>query len=320
MSDKENQLTKSEELLNQYIEDFLDYLSVERNCSQLTQRNYRHYLRRFALWLSSYNSKLDLNKITVKDITKYRIYLTRLEPKVGVTLSRATQAYHVICLRSFFKYLIKHDVEVMSPEKIELPKSESRSLKFLTTDQVERLLNSPAISTVKDLRDKAILEVLFSTGLRVSELTRLNRDTIDLERREFGVIGKGGRQRVVFLSRRAVKWVKLYLNKRQDDWRPLFIHFKGKSGSANRGEPMRLTTRSVERLLAFYVNKANLPIKISPHGLRHSMATDLLMNGADIRSVQEILGHKNIATTQIYTHITNQQLKKVHEEHHSLKD
>lgn len=320
MSDKTKILTKSEAVLNQYTNDFLDYLSVERNCSPLTQRNYRHYLARFCSWLGSYNSKLNLNEISVKDITRYRVALTRLETRPGLFLSRATQAYHIICLRSFFKYLIKHDVEVLSPEKIELPKSESRSLKFLTTDMVERLLNAPAISTLKDLRDKAILEVLFSTGLRVSELVRLNRDTVDLDRREFGVIGKGRRQRVVFLSKRSVKWLKLYLSKRRDDWQPLFIHFKGKGGGANRGESMRLTSRSVERLVAFYVKKANLPIKISPHGLRHSMATDLLMNGADIRSVQEILGHKNIATTQIYTHITNQQLKKTHDQFHSLKE
>lgn len=299
----------AKEKIQTKIEDFLDYLAVERNCSALTQRNYRHYLYRFLSWLGSYNSNLDLAHLAVKDITKYRVHLSRLESKPGLFLSRATQGYHLIALRSFLKFLIKRDVPALAPEKIELGKSESRSLKFLTTEQVERLLSAPGVSGERNLRDKAILEVLFSTGLRVSELVGLNREMVDLERREFGVIGKGGRPRVVFLSKRAAKWIKAYLDKRQDQEKALFA---SKSG--------RLTVRSVQRLVGKYCRKAKLPIQITPHGLRHSFATDLLMGGADIRSVQEMLGHKNIATTQIYTHITNQQLKKVHEQHHSLKE
>lgn len=309
MSDKPNTQTKSEAELDQLVTDFLDYLEIERHCSRLTQRNYRHYLNRFGAWALDRRPDFTMETLDLPTITKYRVYLSRLEAKPGMNLSRATQGYHLIALRSFLKFLIKRDVVTLAPEKIELGKSESRSLKFLNTEQVERLLSSPGISGERNLRDKAILEVLFSTGLRVSELVGLNRETIDFDRLEFGVIGKGGRPRVVFLSKRAVKWLKAYLDKRQDQDKALFVSQAG-----------RLTVRSVQRLMAKYCRKAKLPVTITPHGLRHSFATDLLMGGADIRSVQEMLGHKNIATTQIYTHITNQQLKKVHDLHHSLKD
>lgn len=309
MSASEKQQTKSETILNQYINDFLDYLEIERHCSRLTQRNYRHYLSRFRDWVLNQDQGFNIEKLDISTITRYRVYLSRFEGKPGLSLSRATQAYHIIAFRSFLKFLIKRDVNTLAPEKIELPKSESRSLKFLTTEQVERLLSSPGISDERQLRDKAILEVLFSTGLRVSELVNLNRDTIDFNRREFGVIGKGGRPRVVFLSPRAAKWLKNYTDKRQDQETALFVSHLG-----------RLTVRSVQRLVGKYCRKAKLPVMITPHGLRHSYATDLLMGGADIRSVQEMLGHKNIATTQIYTHITNQQLQKVHDLHHSLKE
>ncbi|GAJ02396.1 unnamed protein product, partial [marine sediment metagenome] len=217
----------------------------------------------------------------------------------------------------FLKFLAKNDVKSLSAEKIELPKVQSRSLKFLTNEQVERLLNSPSISSLAGLRDKAILELLFSTGLRVSELVKLNEDQIDFKRREFGVIGKGHRPRVVFLSIKAIKWLKEYLKKRKDDWKPLFIRFSGKINESNGGEKMRLSVRGIQRIVAKYVRKAKLAIKITPHGLRHSFATDLLSRGADIRSVQEMLGHKNIATTQIYTHVANAQLREIHEKFHS---
>jgi len=319
MTANNQEQTKSEKELRRNLADFLEYLEIERNCSSLTRRNYRHYLNRFVVFAREFYPKLKLADLTLEKVTKYRVFLARFTSR-GKLLGRATQAYHVIALRSFLKFLIKHDIASLSPEKIELPKSDSRSLKFLNTQQVERLLNQPGISTLTQLRDKAILEVLFSTGLRVSELTRLNQEEIDLERREFGVIGKGGRQRVVFLSKRAAEWLKRYIAKREDDYKPLFIHFKGRVNVADRGEKMRLTPRSVQRIVEKYVRQAKLPVKITPHGLRHSYATDLLIDGADIRSVQEMLGHKNIATTQIYTHITNQQLKKIHEKYHSLKE
>ncbi|MFH0943165.1 MAG: site-specific tyrosine recombinase/integron integrase [Candidatus Beckwithbacteria bacterium] len=300
-----------------YIEEFLEYLEIERNCSRLTVRNYRHYLIRFLKWTKQMEEKFQIRKLSLDMVTRYRVFLARMQTPRGETLSRATQAYHVICLRSFLKYLIKRDVSCLAPEKIELPKTESKSLKFLNTEQVERLLGSVGISKLSQLRDKAVLEMLFSTGLRVSELVKLNREEIDLNRGEFGVIGKGGRQRVVFLSKRAKEWLKRYLNKREDDFRPMFIHFGGVKSEASQGEKMRLTPRSVQRIVKKYINLARIPVKITPHGLRHSYATDLLMAGADIRAVQEMLGHKNIATTQIYTHVTNQHLKELYQKYHS---
>jgi len=207
---------------------------------------------------------------------------------------------------------------VLAPDKIDLPKKESLSMKFLTIDQVERLLNQPQLSKQAGLRDKALLEVLFSTGLRVSELVSLNRDQVDTKRREFGVIGKGRRPRVVFLSDRASEWLERWLDSREDEWRPVFVRFSGaKPDPFADGEDMRLTTRSVQRLVDSYCRKAHLPVKVSPHGVRHSFATDLLANGAGLREVQEMLGHKNIATTQIYTHVTKPQLHQAHEKFHS---
>ncbi len=313
------------------INDFLEYLQIEKNSSPLTIRNYRHYLERFLAYLSNKNPKFEsleqkkqfLDSISIRprdinlDITrKYRLYLSQLVDGNGLTLKRITQNYHVIALRSFLRYLSKRDIGSLAPEKIDLPKAESRSLKFLEKDSVERLLNMPSISNEKGLRDKVILEVLFSTGLRVSELVKLNRDGINLERGEFGVIGKGGKPRVVFLSARAIDWIKRYLNVRKDEFKPMFIRYGGPRKEVETDATMRLTARSVQRIVEKYVKKAKLPIKITPHGLRHSFATNLLKNGADIRSVQEMLGHKNIATTQIYTHVTNPQLKEIHKKFH----
>ncbi|MBI4100365.1 tyrosine-type recombinase/integrase [Candidatus Microgenomates bacterium] len=301
--------------LEKLINEFLEYLEIEKNCSPLTIRDYRHYLERFAAWVKA-NSPIEKpEEINLELVRRYRLYLAHVaEP---APLKRITQNYYVIALRAFLRYLAKRDYKVLSPEKIDLPKAESRSLKFLDNEQVGRLLNSPEISTPQGLRDKAILETLFSTGLRVSELVKLNRDHINLERREFGVIGKGGRSRVVFLSHSAVDWLKRYLGKREDNFKPLFIRYSGKVEQEKDGEQMRLTARSVERMVEKYAKKCRLPVKITPHGLRHSFATDLLIQGADLRSVQEMLGHKNISTTQIYTHVTNKQLKEVHDAFHS---
>ena len=301
--------------LPELVEQFLEYLEIEKNCSPLTIRDYRHYLNRFVKSLSPSPSQLTPENIDLETVRKYRVYLARFEYK-DRTLSRQTQAYHVIALRAFLRWLIKNDYETLSPEKIDLPKGESRSLKFLDASQLERLLNQPEISKIQGKRDKAILETLFSTGLRVSELTKLDKSKVDLNRREFGVIGKGGRARVVFLSESAAEWIKKYLQERNDHFEPLFIRHGGKIDPTTPGEKMRLTTRSVQRIVEKYVKKARLPIKITPHGLRHSFATDLLMAGADIRSVQEMLGHKNISTTQIYTHVTNKQLREIHETFH----
>lgn len=300
------------------VDEFLEYCEIEKNLSPLTIRDYRHYLKFFCEWSATNSPILRPEDITVEVIRKYRVYLAHFNsPNGNLPLKKVTQNYYVIALRSFLKYLIRKDFPVISPDKIELPKTESRSLKFLDRDQLERLLAQPNISTDSGLRDKTIMEMLFSTGLRVSELVKLNVDQINLERKEFGVIGKGGRARVVFLSDRAAIWLEKYISKRADNFRPLFIRYRGNQEPTENSEKLRLTTRSVQRLLEKYVRKARLPIKATPHVLRHSFATDLLMNGADLRSVQEMLGHKNVSTTQIYTHVTNAQLKDVHKSFHS---
>ncbi|MBN1263247.1 MAG: tyrosine-type recombinase/integrase [Candidatus Pacebacteria bacterium] len=307
--------------LNQLIEEFLEGLEIEKNCSPLTIRNYHHYLNRFAGWFTQNFPKSSLANLDLDKVRKFRIHLARFTGQNGQKLSLVTQSYHVIALRSFLKWLRKFDYKTLAPEKIDLPKVKSRSLKFLNTIQTERLLAQPGLSTLRGLRDKAILEIIFSTGLRVSETAKLDRNQLDLDRREFGVVGKGGRARVVFLSPRAAKWVGRYLEKRKDNFKPLFIAHREKEDqekiAENRSdEQMRLSPRTIQRLVKKYARKAKLPIEVTPHVLRHSFATDLLMAGADLRSVQEMLGHKNIATTQIYTHVTNRQLKDVHAAFH----
>ena len=297
-------------------EEFFEYLQVEKGASPLTIRNYKHYLNRFNNWLAKEGIRQNLKDINQDIIRGYRVYLSNLPDRKGGTLSRRTQGYHVIALRSFLKWLIKNDYAVMAPDKIELPKTQERQVKFLSGDMVDRLLNAPTLSTIQGKRDKAILEVFFSTGLRVSELVKLDKDKIDLERREFGIIGKGGRARVVFLSTRSAEWLKKYLNSRKDNYKPVFIRHKGKMDPSTPDEKMRISPRSVQRMIKKYVRKIKLPVDATPHVLRHSFATDLLMAGADIRSVQEMLGHKNISTTQIYTHVTNKQLRDIHSAFH----
>jgi len=302
--------------LSDKIEEFLEYLEVEKGSSPLTIRNYKHYLTRFLRWLKAEGIRLGISDINPEVVRQYRVYLSRLTDGKKGTLSRRTQSYHVIALRSFLRWLIKNDIAAMSPDKIELPKITERQVKFLNGEQVDRLLNAPSQSTINGKRDKSILEVLFSTGLRVSELVSLDRDKVDLERREFGVIGKGGKARVVFLSKRASDWLDGYLKARSDKIKPVFIRHKGKIGPKDSDEDMRLSVRSVQRMIKKYVKKIKLPVEATPHVLRHSFATDLLMAGADIRSVQEMLGHKNIQTTQVYTHVTHKHLRDVHEAFH----
>lgn len=304
--------------LSALVTEFLEYLEVERNLSPLTIRDYRHYLDFFVTWSKANSPILEPKDITVDLIRKYRVYLAHFNsPNGNLPLKKVTQNYYVIAIRSFLKYLIRKDMAVLAPDKIELPKTESRSLKFLDREQLERLLAQPNISKEYGMRDKSLMEMLFSTGLRVSELCKLNCDQINFERREFGVIGKGGRARVVFISDRAGIWLEKYLTVRADNYKPLFIRYRGNQNPTVNGEDMRLTPRSVQRMIDKYVRRARLPVKATPHVLRHSFATDLLMNGADLRSVQELLGHKNVATTQIYTHVTNKQLHDVHKAFHS---
>jgi site-specific recombinase XerD len=296
------------------ITDFLEYLELERNVSQLTVRNYDHYLRRFV----DFAGDIDPKNIDLAMIRKYRLFLSRyIDPNSHQPLKRKTQNYFLIALRAFLKYLARIDIISLAPEKVELGEQDPSPLKVLDDGSLEQLLSQPDITTVSGMRDKAILITLFSTGLRVSELASLNRDQINLDRREFGIVGKGGKERVVFLSDSAVEFLGVYLDHRTDDFKPLFIRFQGTQDPSDDGENMRLTTRSIERIVEKYVKQAGLSIKATPHTLRHNFATDLLSNGADIRSVQEMLGHSSITTTQIYTHVTNKQLKEVHHAFHA---
>jgi len=300
------------------IADFLEYLEIEKGCSRLTIREYKHYLQRFHNWLTENSPAQKPEDINMEVVRNYRLYLAHLRARDGVLLERVTQSYHIVALRAFLRYLlVQRDIHTLSPDKVELPKQSSRSIAFLNPEQMERLLNSPQISNIIGLRDRTILETLFSTGLRVSELVSLNRDQVDLERKEFGVKGKGNKLRVVFLSDTAAQWIERYLQVRNDNFKPLFIRHSGKVDIQKSGEKMRLTVRSIQRIVAKYAKRSGLPIEATPHTLRHSFATDLLISGADIRSVQEMLGHESIRTTQVYTHVTNRHLKEVHKAFHS---
>ncbi|MEK7061271.1 MAG: tyrosine-type recombinase/integrase [Patescibacteria group bacterium] len=284
-------------------EEFLEYLQVERGSSPLTIRNYRHYLRRFNNWLESQNIRQTLKDINQDIVRGYRVYLANLG------LGRRTQGYHLIALRSFLKWLRKEGKEVFGFEQIEVPKFESSKLFFLKGSDVEGLLNVPDIKKVQGKRDRAILEVFYATGLRVSELTSLNRDSLVQGRSQLLVPPVSGEtSRIVFLSSRAFDWVDAYLKSRKDNAKALFI--------SHKRDPSRLTPRSVQRMIKKYTKKIGLSSDVTPKTLRHSFATDLLIAGADIRSVQEMLGHKNISTTQIYTHVTNRQLRDVHSAFH----
>jgi site-specific recombinase XerD len=304
--------------LQSLITEFLEYLEIQKGCSALTIERYRHYLRRFSNWLSEDSRAAKPGEINLEHIRKYRLYLAHLRGDDGVALKRITQSYHIVALRAFLRYLlVQRDIATLSPDKIELPKQGSRSIAFLNPEQVEGLLNSPKISNNAGLRDRTILETLFSTGLRVSELVSLNRDQVDLVRKEFGVKGKGNKLRVVFLSDTAAHWIERYLRVRKDGFKPLFIRYSGTVDTHKNGEKMRLTARSIQNIVAKYARKCGLPFEATPHTLRHSFATDLLIGGADIRSVQEMLGHESIRTTQVYTHVTNRHLKDVHKAFHS---
>ena len=300
------------------IGEFLEYLEIQKGCSPLTIRDYRRYLERFHSWVDGNSPATTPEDINLELVRKYRLYLAHLRGRDSLLLKRITQSYHIIALRAFLRYLVvQRDIATLSPDKIELPKQGSRSVSFLNSDQIERLLNSPKITDNAGLRDRTILETLFSTGLRVSELVGLNRDQIDLERKEFGVKGKGSKIRVVFLSDTAAQWIERYLRARKDNFKPLFIRYSGAVDTQKNGEKMRLTARSIQNVVSKYSRKSGLPIEATPHTLRHSFATDLLISGADIRSVQEMLGHESIRTTQVYTHVTNRRLKEVHEAFHS---
>jgi len=299
-------------LLEKAKTDFLEYLEIEQNRSQKTIANYDHYITR----LLDFAGDIKVSDIDPELIRKWRLWLNRLGTNTSDELGKATQNYHLIALRSFLKFCAKRNIPCMAADKVELARTKRKQVTFLNEEELARLFAEPDTKTVSGTRDRAILELLFSSGLRVSELVSLDRDHVNLKRREFMVRGKGQKDRPIFISPQAAQWVEDYLSKRQDNSKPLFVRYSGSKKVDNSGNFSRLTARSVQRIVARTALLAGITKKVTPHTLRHSFATDLLMNGADIRSVQAMLGHSNIATTQIYTHITDPHLKAVHEKFH----
>jgi site-specific recombinase XerD len=358
-------MATNEHFLSDLVNEFTEYIEVERGRAQRTAENYRLYMER----LIEFAGDVDVAEIDDELVRKYRLWLNRYVDEQGRELSRITQNYHLIALRSFLKYLAKRDIPSLDSAKIDLPKVVKKQVSFLSTEEVKRLIaavrerhstgdvsrnpDEASRKEVIELRDRAILELLFSGGLRVSELCGLNRDHINLKRREFTVRGKGQKDRPIFISPAAADSLEQYLSSRNDSFQPLFLNAsrnikqteqnissaitekisanvpknsqtetknqsqKKLSRKPDRGEELRLTPRSIQRIVQNYAKLAGITKHVSPHTLRHSFATDLLMNGADLRSVQSLLGHANIATTQIYTHITDPHLREVHEKFHS---
>jgi site-specific recombinase XerD len=294
---------------------FLEYLELEQNRSSKTINNYSHYLNR----LTDFAGDIKLSDIDVELIRKWRLWLNRLGTNTSDEMSKATQNYHLIAMRSFLRFCTKRGYDTLPADKIELARTKRPQVTFLTPEELERLAAQPKIDTLNGLRDRAIIELLFSSGLRVSELVGLDRDHINLKRREFMVRGKGQKDRPIFISSEAAEWILKYLEKRQDNAKPLFIRYSGAKKVDQSGNFQRLTARSIQRMVARYALLAGITKHVSPHTLRHSFATDLLMNGADLRSVQAMLGHSNISTTQIYTHVTDPHLKSIHEKFHRAK-
>ena len=294
---------------------FLEYIEIEKGRSVKTVENYDRYLRRFL----DYAKVKSPSQITEQMVREFRINLNR-SAGVASTMKKNTQNYHLIALRAFLKFLRKRDIESLNPERIELAKTSGRDLDLITADELNRIMKAPQGDELAALRDRAILELLFSTGLRVSELTGLNQD-LDLTRDEFSVRGKGEKVRVVFLSESAKKAVAAYIKKRGDFSEALFVSYGPTFAKASAGKKdlPRITPRSIERMVKQYAIKAGITRKVTPHVIRHSFATDLLENGADLRSVQALLGHANIATTQVYTHVTDKHLREVHQAFHGKR-
>jgi len=292
--------------------DYLEHLEIDKNRASKTIENYDHYLERFFVW-----SKIQKpQQITEKKVHQFRVFLSREISEKNEKLCQRTRNYYIIALRGFLRYLSKKNIPSLAPEKLDLAKTKERAVDFLEKEEVQELLESARGDSIRQRRDRAILELFFSSGLRVSELVALNRDKINLEKKEFSVLGKGSKIRIVFVSDSAVQAIERYLEKRQDTDPALFIRH-GKN--IFQQETLRLTVRSIQRIIQKYATQAGLLKKITPHILRHSFATDLLQNGADIRSVQALLGHSSINTTQIYTHVTNQRLKEVYKKYHNKK-
>ncbi len=296
---------------------FLEYLELEKGRSLKTIENYDRYLSRFI----AFSKATDPNMITDETVRNFRLYLNRqrgmAEAETHQTMKRKTQNYYLIALRSFLKYLVRQGISALVPDRIELAKVGERSIDLMLPEELQRLLDAPKGNDLKSLRDKAILQLLFSTGMRVSELTSLSRD-IDTGRDELSIRGKGDKIRVVFISDGAKKALQTYLALRHDMDEALFVNVARRtSGKNETAESKRITIRSIERMVQYYAIKAGISSKVTPHVIRHSFATDLLRNGADLRSVQLLLGHSSISTTQIYTHITDKHLREIHKKFHN---
>lgn len=298
---------------SELILDYIEHLEVEGGRSSKTAENYKLYLERFV----EFSNDITVNKISSEIVRKYRLWLNRYKNDHEDELATITQSYHLIALRGFLGYLSKRDIESLSPEKIELPKVSRKQVTFLHYDEVSRLLDTIPLDDEVGLRDRAIIELLFSSGLRVSELVNLNRDHVNTKRREFMVRGKGQKDRPVFIGEATALRVEDYLKSRLDNLPPLFLSYSRNNTVSNSGDYRRLTARSIQRLITKYARLAGITKHVSPHTMRHSFATDLLMNGADLRSVQSMLGHSNISTTQVYTHVTDEHLREVYEKFHS---
>jgi len=299
--------------MSELILDYIEHLEVEGGRSAKTGENYRLYLERFV----EFSEDIKVENITSEIVRKYRLWLNRYKNEQSNELATITQAYHLIALRGFLGYLSQRDIPTLAPNKIILPKVSRKQVTFLHYDEVERLINGIDISSEAGLRDRAIVELLFSSGLRVSELVNLNRDHVNTKRREFMVRGKGQKDRPIFISQAAASWVDRYLDAREDTLPPLFVSYSKNVEASTSGDFRRLTARSIQRMVNKYTKLAGITKHVSPHTMRHSFATDLLMNGADIRSVQSMLGHSSISTTQVYTHVTDEHLREVYEKFHS---
>lgn len=301
---------------SELILDYIEHLEVEGGRSAKTAENYRLYLERFV----EFSDDITVGKITSEIVRKYRLWLNRYKNEHEDELATITQSYHLIALRGFLGYLSRRDIPSLSPEKIELPKVSRKQVTFLHYDEVARMLEVIPLDDEVGLRDRAIVELLFSSGLRVSELVNLNRDHVNTKRREFMVRGKGQKDRPIFIGEATAVRVEDYLRSRIDNLPPLFLSYSRNNTVSNGGDYRRLTARSIQRIITKYARLAGITKHVSPHTMRHSFATDLLMNGADIRSVQSMLGHSNISTTQVYTHVTDEHLREVYEKFHSDTD
>lgn len=312
-------MKKSSKPIIKHIPDFLDWLDIEKGLSSRSQENYSHFLKRFVGWLEHENlSEMKPHELSPDDIWKYRVFLSRqvLSPASKNPLKRTTQNYYLIALRSLLNFFADRDIASISSEKIKLGRDKGeRRVRFLTLEQLQKLFSAPNEKTTIGLRDRAILEIFFSTGMRISELVALNREQItirkDIKDFELGITGKGERPRTVYFSQRALAALGVYLETREDNEKALFINYRTRARS-----PRRLTARSIEHMIKKYALFTGLPVNTTPHVMRHSFATDLLSQGVDIRTIQEFLGHKSIAATQVYAHVTSKKLRDIHRTFH----